>query len=359
MIYLWLDTLFKETFQRQSEGGSVEQGVMPTLGATAFKQYYEYMSLEFPMITITHAFIDNMFNQFNDCEVFWTNMTDGAFANYTDKLCAASSDWSQPYTFDTLYKLVNIHKLGSRFNPEFLESLMNDMGQEGEQAILTTLRKEDGLFNKYVGWSEQRMFRYYGLKNAFENYTCVFCSDPSPVHNFTCSWQRLTACQWTTGHITAHPMPNMEKHIQDYSNSELGRQRQETSYSYRRLWLNTTMANGGGNVLNQTDFTPEVQYYTERAQLLAVFHNETLNKTNVLLYLDDDHLFNQQIWGNLLLPHRKRDDETSLKEFDKEPFKRYLKYVTFQAGLDGMFTVKTPKQVIEGYADNLVQSLQN
>ena len=74
-----MDTLFKETFQRQSDGGNIELGVMPTLGATVFKQYYEYMSLEFPMITITHAFIDNMFNSFNECHVFWSNMTNGKF----------------------------------------------------------------------------------------------------------------------------------------------------------------------------------------------------------------------------------------------------------------------------------------
>lgn len=33
MIYLWLETLFEETFQRKSEGGSIELGVVPTLGS--------------------------------------------------------------------------------------------------------------------------------------------------------------------------------------------------------------------------------------------------------------------------------------------------------------------------------------
>ena len=97
---------------------------MPTLGATAFKQYYEYMSLEFPMITITHAMIDNMFNAFNDCKVFWSNMTDKAFDDQLDNLCDQESHWKEPFTFDTLYKLINIHKLGSNFNPSYLDSLM-------------------------------------------------------------------------------------------------------------------------------------------------------------------------------------------------------------------------------------------
>ena len=37
MLYLWMDTLFNETFQRASEGGNVELGVIPTLGSLAFK----------------------------------------------------------------------------------------------------------------------------------------------------------------------------------------------------------------------------------------------------------------------------------------------------------------------------------
>lgn len=72
--------------------------------------------------------------------------------------------------------------------------------------------------------------------------------------------------------------------------------------------------------------------------------------------MDENHLFNGQTWGNLLLPSPNNTDP-SLNEFEQEAFKRYLKYVTFQAGLDGMFTVKTPKQIVEGYPDNLVYSL--
>ena len=56
MMYLWMDTLVKETFQREREGGDVEMGVIPTLGSTAFKQYMEYMSLELPLIVHAHAF---------------------------------------------------------------------------------------------------------------------------------------------------------------------------------------------------------------------------------------------------------------------------------------------------------------
>ena len=40
--------------------------------------------------------------------------------------------------------------------------------------------------------------------------------------------------------------------------------------------------------------------------------------------MDADHLFNQEMWGDLLLDKHKEDQ----KAFDTESFKRYLKYTT-------------------------------
>ena len=33
MLWLWLDTLLKQTFERQSEGGNMEIGVVPSMGS--------------------------------------------------------------------------------------------------------------------------------------------------------------------------------------------------------------------------------------------------------------------------------------------------------------------------------------
>lgn len=90
MIYLWLETLYAETFQRQQEGGNQELGVMPSLGSASFKQYYEFMSLEVPLITITHAFQDAMStdSQFeSNCTYFYENMTNNTFSPYASQLC--------------------------------------------------------------------------------------------------------------------------------------------------------------------------------------------------------------------------------------------------------------------------------
>lgn len=55
MLYLWIDTLYQQTFQRIPEGGNLEYGVAPTLGATSFNQWMNVMRFEFPVIVYAHA----------------------------------------------------------------------------------------------------------------------------------------------------------------------------------------------------------------------------------------------------------------------------------------------------------------
>ena len=38
LLYFWIETLVEKTFQRQQDGGNMELGIIPTLGATAFEQ---------------------------------------------------------------------------------------------------------------------------------------------------------------------------------------------------------------------------------------------------------------------------------------------------------------------------------
>lgn len=55
MIAHWLNTLLEATFQRKSEGGNVELGVLPSLGSAAFTQGMTAMRFEFPAIVYGHA----------------------------------------------------------------------------------------------------------------------------------------------------------------------------------------------------------------------------------------------------------------------------------------------------------------
>lgn len=69
--------------------------------------------------------------------------------------------------------------------------------------------------------------------------------------------------------------------------------------------------------------------------------------------MDADHLYNQQMWGDLWLELNK----TSHDNYNTVGFKKYLKYATTQGGLFGFFTERTPKELIEGYNDPLVMGL--
>ena len=118
----------------------------------------------------------------------------------------------------------------------------------------------------------------------------------------------------------------------------------DPTHSYSRLYSQYSM-------LSLSDYTPEVSYYSFKAELPDVF--PSLNFTNILANMDEDHLYNQEIWGDILLNTNKKGQE----EFNSDGFKRYLRYTTIQAGMFGLFTVRSPREIIEGYTDPLVLSL--
>jgi hypothetical protein len=55
MVYLWLNTLYKNTFMREPEGGNLQMGIVPTLGSAGFLQWMTVMRFEFPAIVYAHA----------------------------------------------------------------------------------------------------------------------------------------------------------------------------------------------------------------------------------------------------------------------------------------------------------------
>ena len=103
--------------------------------------------------------------------------------------------------------------------------------------------------------------------------------------------------------------------------------------------------------MSVNDFTPEVSYFAYKANVSDIF--PSLNFTDVIVNMDSDHLYNQEMWGDLLLNVNK----TGQEQYNTVGFKKYLKYATIQAGLFGLFTERTPRELVEGYTDPLVNSL--
>ena len=72
-LWLWMSSAWNMTFTREPEGGSYQIGVIGTLGATAFEETMNIMSLEVPMLTIaTQLEIDYNDSGYN-CHDFYYN----------------------------------------------------------------------------------------------------------------------------------------------------------------------------------------------------------------------------------------------------------------------------------------------
>ena len=50
MLYLWLETLYAETYVRQGDGGNKTVAAIASLGYEGFQNYMAAMRLEFPLM---------------------------------------------------------------------------------------------------------------------------------------------------------------------------------------------------------------------------------------------------------------------------------------------------------------------
>ena len=73
-----------------------------------------------------------------------------------------------------------------------------------------------------------------------------------------------------------------------------------TKNSYSRLY-------GPFTLLSLPDFTPELSYFVHKndAKNQTILNNKTASGfENILENFDDDHLYNQEMWGDLLLSNK-------------------------------------------------------
>lgn len=120
LIYMWLETLVEQTFQRQQDGGNKELGVMPSLGSTAFTKYMQYMSLEMPLITYQHLLL-NATADLPRCEHFYSSFGFSLMTLHrlcSDRIKGEVNFWDTK-SLDTMYALLNIYFYGSSFNEKW------------------------------------------------------------------------------------------------------------------------------------------------------------------------------------------------------------------------------------------------
>ena len=144
----------------------------------------------------------------------------------------------------------------------------------------------------------------------------------------------------------------MEKYLKNYSN--------DSTYSYRRIY-HKVVKDG------YVDYTPEVNYFTNKAGLPDVFYTPhsfgkwyPFNFTYIMenMYTDKD-IFSHYLWSTLLQNQydNKVEVDDKYKLFNTDQFKSYMRYTTKQAGLGGLFTTRPPKQIIEGYTDHVLDRI--
>lgn len=210
---------------------------------------------------------------------------------------------------------------------------MMELTQLKEADLLTLLRTDSGATSlEHVMTTVVKPAVYEFYKNE------TFCSKGAQQQTSECSWNQMVYGQWATGVITDRPMWNMKQFI------DSSKYKDEVNHSYARLYSAVSM-------LKLNDFTPELTYYGMKSELGQLL--KTVDFQDILANMDTDHLLNGQMWGDLLLNVNRKGQEN----FNTDGFKRYLKYATFQGGLFGILTEKTPRELIEGYIDPLVYSL--
>lgn len=118
MLWLWMDTLFHQTFERTQDGGNLELGVMPSLGALSFEQNMNIMHLELPLIVYGHLLIDHTVQ--TDCSANYQAY--GFTTEQSETLCYTDNSFNNGWTnngmlaIDSAVNLLNLYFYGDQFN---------------------------------------------------------------------------------------------------------------------------------------------------------------------------------------------------------------------------------------------------
>ena len=95
---------------------------------------------------------------------------------------------------------------------------------------------------------------------------------------------------------------------------------------------------------------PELDYFTFKAELTPT----TATIFDTYQSFNASGLYNQKIYQDVFLDYANANWSNI---WNSDTFLSYLRYVTINIGLNGLFIEITPRQLIEGYTDPLIQTL--
>ena len=117
------------------------------MGSPALAKYMNYMNLEMPVILYSHVMIAIADKQFESCERWYGELK---FTPDQVYLLCRSHEFSDFRNIDTMYKLMNIHFYGERFNPHYTVDLLFKLRTGNVTIVYENLMSPDSAFSNLV-----------------------------------------------------------------------------------------------------------------------------------------------------------------------------------------------------------------
>ena len=145
-----------------------------------------------------------------------------------------------------------------------------------------------------------------------------------------CAFSNLTYNQWFSGNVLSNPLPGQTVTSTNYV---------ENYRQYSQLFVSPELS----NFIAKSDQTSP-----EGATIADVYQS-----------FNSSGLYNGKIFQDILMdfPTKAPDGGDWSNVWTTASFQSYLRYVTLNFGLTGMFTYRTPREMIEGYDDPLIMQL--
>ena len=111
-LYLYLDSLYTQTFVQTQHGGNEEKAMIAQMGPSYLQEEMEDMMLEFPVLVYAHVLQNQTMDFDGDgCAQFYQGL---GFAQTTiDNLCLDANPFKQVKDIKVLYNLMSIYFHGN------------------------------------------------------------------------------------------------------------------------------------------------------------------------------------------------------------------------------------------------------
>ena len=144
-----------------------------------------------------------------------------------------------------------------------------------------------------------------------------------------CSWGNLTYNQWLRNEVLLYPLPGMDENV---------------------LHSSYVVTYEGYSILN---YPPEAYYYGAMS-LNSLPSEATI--ANTYEGMQPSGLFNAKIWQDLWLSISDGSGSWE-NNFIGVNTPDYQRYIALNFGFGGLFIKKTPREMIEGYIDPVLQQI--